>query len=634
MAKSWPKQHFFGFRGGWLTFWITVACATDMTLFGYDQGVFSGVVVTQDFLKLHNLVGPTKTNLLDTVTAILRYRKAILLGMVIMSIGTVIKVSSYSFQQMIVGRIVLGIGNGINTATAPIWQTETAQAKWRGKLVILEMAMNIAGFCLVNWINYGLSFVEGSVAWRFPLAFQFVFIFVLFATVPGFPSHHVGSSRMYSVNYEREHTIKWKDILLKRNKDTADTKTLRRLLLGANTQLMQQFGGINIMSDYMPTVLINSVGLTESMARLLSACNAVSYLIFSSAAVFLVERWGRRGLMLLSTAGQLLSFLVITILLRYAVGDKKEVLGSASIAFFFFYFISFGVALATGTNWITNFIIVEITPIDIQTLGWRFWIVWTVTNTLFLPVIYFFYPETSNRKLEDMDAHFRENPSIIVIKDEGATMAKRPEKYILQDQEDVQRQEGIGSEKVLSACNWGIHLAASQSITSQTANPHEKRQPRGLTRPYEGNPTERDDYLRKYIEREKLPAAMPQDMPPRGGYEPVQYKGDKTNSEQRNLPAKGFRPGILLLGMGAVMSYGWYKLIGGMREANELGREKMWARINLIPLLQAEEDRDQVRRYLADQKREKELLGDNAKVYNSDRFVRPTFAVTPPPTTN
>lgn len=49
------------------------------------------------------------------------------------------------------------------------------------------MAMNIAGFCLVNWINYGLSFVDGSVAWRFPLAFQFVFIFVLFATVPWLP---------------------------------------------------------------------------------------------------------------------------------------------------------------------------------------------------------------------------------------------------------------------------------------------------------------------------------------------------------------------------------------------------------------------------------------------------------------
>ncbi|KAJ4057359.1 hypothetical protein NW761_003036 [Fusarium oxysporum] len=516
-----------------------------MTLFGYDQGVFSGVVVTQDFLKLHNLVGPTKTNVLATVTAIydigcfvgaviaftigerLGRKKAIIVGTVIMSIGTVIKVTSYSLPQMIVGRVVLGIGNGINTATAPIWQTETAQAKWRGKLVILEMAMNIAGFCLVNWINYGLSFVEGSVAWRFPLAFQFVFIFVLFATVPWLPesprycwliahgrtqeateilaciedkptTSPVVTAQLheiqYSVDYELQHAVKWKDILLRRNKDTADTKTLRRLLLGANTQLMQQFGGINMMSYYMPTVLINSVGLSESMARLLSACNAVSYLIFSSIAILLVERWGRRGLMLLSTSGQLLSFLVITILLRYAVGDMKEPLGSASVAFFFFYFISFGVgmlgvpwlyptevnslpmrtkgaALATGTNWITNFIVVEITPIGIQNLGWRFWIVWTVTNALFLPVIYFLYPETckfsassnmskaylfpANRKLEDMDDYFRENPSVMVIRDNDAIATKRPEKYIQREQEDIQREEakdgspvvGIGHEE-------------------------------------------------------------------------------------------------------------------------------------------------------------------------------------------
>jgi len=48
----------------------------------------------------------------------------------------------------------------------------------------------------------------------------------------------------------------------------------------------------------------------------------------------------------------------------------------------------------------------------------------------------------------------------------------------------------------------------------------------------------------------------------------------------------------------------------------------MWARIHLIPLLQAEEDRDQVRRHWADKEREKELLGAETKVYNSDRFVR------------
>lgn len=47
----------------------------------------------------------------------------------------------------------------------------------------------------------------------------------------------------------------------------------------------------------------------------------------------------------------------------------------------------------------------------------------------------------------------------------------------------------------------------------------------------------------------------------------------------------------------------------------------MWARIHLIPALQAEEDRDQVRRQLADKAREKELLGTETRVYHSDRYV-------------
>lgn len=120
------------------------------------------------------------------------------------------------------------------------------------------------------------------------------------------------------------------------------------------------------------------------------------------------------------------------------------------------------------------------------------------------------------------------------------------------------------------------------------------------------------------------------------------------------------------------MFYGFYKLRIGVLEwkyvpkllaspyshgkpsdsicaCSELGREKMWSRIHLIPLLQAEEDRDQVRRYYADKAREEELVGSENKTYHSDRydptsprrvfglpltratrFVRPTFTLTPP----
>lgn len=62
---------------------------------------------------------------------------------------------------------------------------------------------------------------------------------------------------------------------------------------------------------------------------------------------------------------------------------------------------------------------------------------------------------------------------------------------------------------------------------------------------------------------------------------------------------------------------------------SEMAREKMWSRIHLIPALQAEEDRDQVRRYWANQALEKELMGENTRVYHGDRFVPPTFSVVP-----
>lgn len=126
MFNSQQRKPYFGLTGGWLTTWITIACATDMTLFGYDQAVFSGVVVTDNFLELHNLVGPSKTDVLATVSAIyavgcffgalvaftagerLGRKKTILLGTHIMTIGAILQAASYNLPMMFVGRVVSG----------------------------------------------------------------------------------------------------------------------------------------------------------------------------------------------------------------------------------------------------------------------------------------------------------------------------------------------------------------------------------------------------------------------------------------------------------------------------------------------------------------------------------------------
>ena len=167
--------------------------------------MIGGVIVTPDFLNTLNLAGPEHTSLVGTVTAIydvgcffgaviacwlgekLGRKKTVLVGTTIMTVGAILQISAFSVAQMIVGRIVAGIGNGINTATAPVWQSETSSVKWRGKLVVIEMILNIAGFSLSNWMTYGFSFVGGPISWRFPLAFQLIFIFVLYSTVPWLP---------------------------------------------------------------------------------------------------------------------------------------------------------------------------------------------------------------------------------------------------------------------------------------------------------------------------------------------------------------------------------------------------------------------------------------------------------------
>ncbi|KAJ5081528.1 general substrate transporter [Penicillium alfredii] len=510
-------QPYFGLRGGWLTFWITLACGADMTLYGYDQGVFSGVVISQDFLQLHDLQGPSKTTLLGTVTAIydvgccigslfaywlgeqMGRRNTVLLGTIVMSIGALLQVSSYSLGQMITGRVITGIGNGLNTSTAPIWQVETSKVQLRGKLVILENVLVLVGFSLANWLNYGLSFASGPVSWRFPLSFQFVFNIILFFTVPWLPesprwliSHGREneaeqiiadledkdssdafiqlqmSEIRHSVEYERANSVSFRDILRGRAHEKAGTNTVRRLILGMGAQAMQQFSGINVTSYYLPTVLTKSVGLEESLARLLTACNSVQYLLFSMIAIPNVERWGRRMLMMFGAAGMCFCYILITALIRCnempGYAHPHEV-ASASVAFFFLYYVFFGIgmqgvpwlypteinsltmrtkgaALGAATNWIFNFMVVEITPTGIQNLGWRFYIIWIVLNAVMVPVIYVFYPETAGRTLEDMDSYYRGNPPLLACLDKEAISRKRPERYLARDEHIIRAKEG------------------------------------------------------------------------------------------------------------------------------------------------------------------------------------------------
>ncbi|TFK38384.1 general substrate transporter [Crucibulum laeve] len=510
------KKPYFGMTGTQLNIWVTVACTTAMTLFGYDQGVFGGIIVTQDFL---DTMGNPDPNLQGTIVSLydigcffgamsafvfgeqLGRKKTFTIGVVIMSIGAVLQACSFSVAQMIVARLVTGLGNGINTATAPVWQSETSKPAWRGKLVVFEMIMNIAGFSLSNWMTYGFSFAKGSISWRFPIAFQLVFSAILFATIPWLPESprwllahgyedegvHVlvalegedatvkddfiinqKEEILEAVRIERDHAPSWRDIM---HGNTGDTGMIKRLLLGAGTQWMQQLVGINVTSYYLPLVLQNSVGLSNNLARLLAACNSVSYLVFSFAGLLLIEKAGRRKLMMWGAAGQCVCYIFISGLLSQTDDPTNGAkFGAGATAFFFLYYVFFGIcwqgvpwlypteinslsmrtkgaALGTASNWISNYMVVQITPPGIANLGWRFYLIWVVFNAIFVPLIWLLYPETANRHLEDIDKLYREEKSLVfVFRNKDAIKVQRPQRFIDADEERImhaRRTQGI-----------------------------------------------------------------------------------------------------------------------------------------------------------------------------------------------
>lgn len=92
-----------------------------------------------------------------------------------MVIGTIILGSSYSTAQFLVGRIVTGLGNGINSSTVPMYQSEMAHPEVRGRLLSAQGTVTIVGLCIAYWLDYALSFVNSPAQWRFPISFQAFF---------------------------------------------------------------------------------------------------------------------------------------------------------------------------------------------------------------------------------------------------------------------------------------------------------------------------------------------------------------------------------------------------------------------------------------------------------------------------
>ncbi|KAF7595596.1 hypothetical protein BBP40_005342 [Aspergillus hancockii] len=475
---------------------IWAACGMAFILFGYDQGVFSGIVENEDFLNTMHHPGDSLMGIIVSIYNLgcfagcimnfligdwLGRRRAMWLAMIWVIIGATLQTSAFSVPHLMVGRFVTGIGTGIETSTVPMYQAELCEASKRGKLVCSEPLLVGVGIVISYFFDYGMSFVGGQIAWRLPIACQMIFGFVVILLVFGLPEsprycykegRHGEALQILSDVYgrpkddekilaeqaeileaiaiETKHgEYKWRNIL-----KHDEVSTGHRVLLGYGMQFMNQVGGINlivygssqvrfkILTDsrryFIPTVLSNNVGLSKNLSMIIGGCVQIMFVIGSLFPTFFVDRVGRRTPMIWGSFGLGVCMMMVSILLSFKGKENEHATSSASVAFFFIYMLIFGASVncipwvyvpevlplharAKGTavgissNWIWNFFVVMITPVIINRLQWKAYLIFMCTNFAFVPLVYFCYPETAKLTLEEIDFLFT-NPDKGAVK--------------------------------------------------------------------------------------------------------------------------------------------------------------------------------------------------------------------------
>ena len=453
---------------------ISVAAGTIMCLFGYEQGVFGGIIVGHEFLEYFHQPSPSLQGFVTSVYDLgcffgailtlfvgekLGRKRMLILGTIIMASGIIVQTTAFSMKHLILGRFIAGIGNGGNTATAPVWHVETSHHSNKGKAVAKEMTVNVLGFVISNVVTLAFSGIDTEIQWRFPLGIQLIFVVIILTMVPMLPESprwllarkREAEAREVlaclnpsnfeaefqdiraSVRLEQSVQASWSDIF-------RGGPATRRLLLGMLLQVAQQLSGINTLCYYLPMVLQKSVGLTGLVSRLLATANAVSYMLATGASIFIIEKVGRRPLLMWTAAAQAIAFLGLAISTEVgqrATGDLIP--GVMATVFISLYFIAFsfgftaipwlypaevnslsmrtkGAALATASDWIFNYAVVQFTPIGIHYLRWELYLIFAILNISFVPMVYYLVVETAGRSLEQIDRWFALNPGWLVHK--------------------------------------------------------------------------------------------------------------------------------------------------------------------------------------------------------------------------
>ncbi|KAG0030155.1 hypothetical protein BGZ82_007545 [Podila clonocystis] len=392
----------------------------------------------------------------------------IMLAASIWIVGSIIQCASVNVGMLIVGRIVNGIAVGLASMIVPVYQSEIAPKNIRGRIVSLQQWAITWGILIQFFIQYGCSKIQSNASFRVPWGIQVVPGAILLAGTVLFPfsprwladqgrwEETLTVLANLRANGDRNDPLvqaEYKEIEDAVNFDKTQAArsyaelfrkpAVRRVFLGMTLQSWSQLTGMNVAMYYI-VFIFQGAGITGEDANLkASSIQYVLNVLMTIPAILYIDRWGRRPILLAgSTFMALWLFLIGGLMGRFGSatsfdGNKtttwaiqnNDPASHAVIACSYLFVCSFAiswgpvswtypaeiyplrirakaVSLSTASNWAFNFILAYAVPPALQHIQYRTYFIFAAFCVAMTIHVFFMFPETKGRTLEEMDEVF------------------------------------------------------------------------------------------------------------------------------------------------------------------------------------------------------------------------------------
>jgi sugar porter (SP) family MFS transporter len=420
-------------------------------------------------------------------------------------VGGALQCATQGLDFILVARVVTGVGTGALTGITPVLISEISASDHRGGFLGYVFIANYLGISVAYWLSFGLSFINNGysvIRWRFLLGFQCIPALVLLAGIKMLPDSpryyasigdfetardvlvHVRGADTEAVENEYleicaiaadstpSSPIQFAKVLVGRGEGKG-AHLGRRAWLCLWLQIMASWTGITAVTAYSPVLLKQAGYSTLKQNGLAGGLNTIG-IVGTIISAHIVDKLGRRVCLMGGAAGLFAVNLIAASLYESTIHDPSKAVRVAPAAVTMLFLFNLVYASTWGT--VAFLIPTEIFPSEMRAqgngfgiTGWAIGVGWTVLvnpimfgsiksrtyflfaalNLVWIPIVYFFYPETKDRSLESIDALFSSTSPFYwamerSYREKGDVIAMKG------GREEVERKMSVVSERKMS----------------------------------------------------------------------------------------------------------------------------------------------------------------------------------------